>query len=179
MKATNSTLLLIALTCFVIADTPITEEQPKKNTATDINNSDEDEKFINKFINEVIIRRELKMAGNYFSPESDYISYDRTVAIPEAMLKMNYLHERDLFLDDCEKILNMMPKVNPNQIRLVSILKIEDNNVASLKSANTYKGVFAYDDGVGRFEIVFPKITKFSDETRFATRFVDPFRIIR
>lgn len=151
------------------------ELESKTNSESDNN---QNELMIKKFFDTIILKRDLKMAASFYCTQREFIVSKKKQDGPEDVIKKNYIHDGGMFLDDCSKIMDILPKQNLDSIRVREIKKLTDDSISNLKEGVVYKCTFSYGNGTGRFDIVFPSIINTGGGAKFATRFWEPFRLV-
>ncbi len=132
--------------------------------------------LIKNFFSRIVIKRDLNSALGFFCEKENYMKFKEVPETASAK-EINYLHERDLYYDDCSRIIEMLPKVNVDYIKLQKIESLANFPLCKYENSSVYKAVFTYGEGGNRFEVVFPTVVENGKDLKFATRFWIPLRL--
>lgn len=147
----------------------------RDHAALNIDSNSPEGVFLGKFFQEVIIKRSLASSMKYFCSREEYMKFDEIDSAPNELREINYANLKGMYVNDCSKIIDMLPKVHIDDIRLQR-LEIVSNAGLIQKNGAIYRGVYTYSNGIEKFEIVFPTMVKVGDKLRFSTRFWVPMK---
>jgi hypothetical protein len=171
-------IVLLLSVALLVADQLEVEARNKVNVAKIelLDDRSPEAIFINKFWHEIVIKRGLPMSMNYFCSLDDYKNIPAVDDSPDSIKEDNYLYLKHLYHQDCSMIIDMLPKVHIDDIRLIRIETLPEPNPLLHAKGKIYKGVFTFANGPEKFEIIFPTLVEVNNNLKFTTRFWVPLK---
>jgi hypothetical protein len=101
-------------------------EYIEKNKILSVN--DPDYVFIQNFWRKVIIERGLPFSMNFFCGPNHYLNNKEIDIAPEAIKEVNYANLKSLYHEDCSQMIDLLPKVHVDDIRLLGFEVLPEPN---------------------------------------------------
>lgn len=128
------------------------------------------EQAILGFFKTVILKRNLDRSVAFFVSKEQYMGLGEIEDSPEASREINFDYHRSMFVDDCSRLMDLIPKAGVDSIHLSKMEKQPRISGSNFEEGVEYKATFAFAEGGSRFQIVFPTAFVVEGEIRFATR---------